>query len=140
MAESDDKKPARKISLNQQIEEVRREVKKREQVYPRIASSGGERQSVLDYQMERMQAVVGTLEWLQVNEDKIRVKLLPPPAGPYIVVERSECFTVEAAADKTVLGHFYFEDEPGRRREMKRMTKAVALQMATIIAETADPT
>lgn len=60
------------ISLNQQIEEVVRELDQRSRVYPRLVSKGGARQSVLDYQVARMQAVLKTLRWLRDNEAKVR--------------------------------------------------------------------
>jgi hypothetical protein len=61
------------ISLNQQIDEVKRELKMRADVYPRQVNSGKLRQSLADYQIERMQAVLKTLEWLQANEHKIKM-------------------------------------------------------------------
>ena len=64
-----------KISLNQQIDEVERELSQRANVYPRLVSKGGIRQSVADYQVARMEAVKRTLEWLRDNEEKIRANL-----------------------------------------------------------------
>jgi hypothetical protein len=61
------------ISLNQQIDEVKRELKMRSEVYPHMVKSGKLRQSVADYQVERMRAVQKTLEWLQRNEEKVRI-------------------------------------------------------------------
>jgi hypothetical protein len=61
------------ISLNQQIDEVKRELKMRSEVYPHMVNSGKLRQSVADYQVERMRAVQKTLEWLQRNEEKVRI-------------------------------------------------------------------
>jgi hypothetical protein len=61
------------ISLNQQIDEVERELKMRRDVYPRQVNSGKLRQSMADYQMERMAAVLNTLQWLQRNEQKVRI-------------------------------------------------------------------
>lgn len=69
-----------KISLNQQIEEVSREMEQRGYVYPRLASKGRERQSVLNYQTERMTAVLRTLEWLRDNEAKIKSTIGAQPA------------------------------------------------------------
>lgn len=56
------------ISLNQQIEEVERELMMRRKVYPRAKGN----QAVMDYQMQRMQAVLDTLNWLKRNEPQIR--------------------------------------------------------------------
>src|SRR5580765_3413118 len=61
------------VSLNQQIDEVKRELKQRAEVYPRLVQNGKIKQSHADYQTERMQAVLKTLEWLQRNEDKVRI-------------------------------------------------------------------
>lgn len=60
------------FSLGQQIEEVERELSKRREVYPRLAGSGKERKSVLDYQMARMESVLKTLKWMQKNEEAIK--------------------------------------------------------------------
>lgn len=56
------------ISLNQQIEEVERELDMRRKVYPRMKGS----QAIKDYQVQRLQAVLDTLRWLQRNEPQIR--------------------------------------------------------------------
>src|SRR5260370_18627451 len=62
----------RKISLAAQIEEIEREIELRIRVYPRLISKGEMRKSVADYHMERMRAVLHTLEWLQKNEARIK--------------------------------------------------------------------
>lgn len=61
-----------KISLNQQIDEVSRELEQRDRVYPRQVASGAMRQSIADYQVARMSAVKTTLEWLRENETDVR--------------------------------------------------------------------
>lgn len=61
-----------KISLNQQIDEVDRELVQRAAVYPRLVSANKLAQSKADYQMARMQAVKRTLEWLRNNEGAIK--------------------------------------------------------------------
>ena len=63
------------ISLNQQIDEVKRELAKRDEVYPRQVQSGKIRQSVADYQTQRMLAVLKTLEWLQAHEQQIKIMM-----------------------------------------------------------------
>ena len=60
------------FSIIQQIEEVEREIKLRRDVYPRMVLSGKMRQSIADYHMQRMEAVLRTLEWLRDNEAKIK--------------------------------------------------------------------
>jgi len=64
-----------KISLSQQIEEVKRELAYRGNVYPRLVSSGKLRKGEADYHVERMQAVLKTLEWLEQNETRIKEML-----------------------------------------------------------------
>lgn len=49
------------FSINQQIEEVEREIALRERVYPHQIASGKMRQSIADYHMNRMKAVLDTL-------------------------------------------------------------------------------
>jgi hypothetical protein len=61
------------ISLNQQIDEVARELAMRDEVYPRMVNTGKMRQSIADFQTERMRAVLATLRWLQRNEEKVRI-------------------------------------------------------------------
>lgn len=67
------------ISLGQQIEEVARELKQRERVYPRLVGQGKLRQSVADYHVERMKAVKATLEWLRDNEAAVRAAVGSKP-------------------------------------------------------------
>jgi hypothetical protein len=57
-----------RFSLSQQIEEVRRELQLREKVYPNMVRKGQMRPSIADYHMDRMRAVLRTLEKLaEVN-------------------------------------------------------------------------
>lgn len=63
------------FSINQQIEEVRREISYRERVYPFLISRGKLRQSIATYQLDRMRAVLRTLQWFADNEAKIRAAL-----------------------------------------------------------------
>jgi hypothetical protein len=60
-----------KFSLTQQIEEVERELKMRGEVYPQLVRKGSMRQSVADYHMGRMRAVLETLNWLSDNRTKV---------------------------------------------------------------------
>jgi hypothetical protein len=53
------------FSLAQQIEEVERELKLRERVYPNLVRKLEMRQSIADYHMARMQAVLETLMALE---------------------------------------------------------------------------
>lgn len=65
----------KKISLNQQIEEVKRELDYRTRVYQRAMSKGTLKPSHAEYQTQRMEAVLKTLEWLSENEELIRTTL-----------------------------------------------------------------
>jgi len=64
-----------RVSLAQQIDEVQRELRARRDVYARLVASGKMRQSIADFQMQRLEAVLKTLEWFQRNEDKIRAAI-----------------------------------------------------------------
>ena len=61
-----------KISLAQQIDEIDRELKQRENVYPRLVSTGRLRQSIADYQVERLKAARKTLVWVLENKTELR--------------------------------------------------------------------
>jgi hypothetical protein len=63
------------VSLSHQIQEVERELHLRRGVYPRMVSSGKMRESVADFHMERLEAVLRTLNWLADNEEKIKAAL-----------------------------------------------------------------
>lgn len=60
------------ISLNQQIEEVQRELDQRAKVYPRLNAKGTLPRHIGDYQVQRLQAVRTTLQWLKENEKLIK--------------------------------------------------------------------
>lgn len=64
-----------KVSLTGQIAEVERELALRRNVYARDVSSGKMKQSLADLLIERMDAVRGTLMWLQKHEADIRAHL-----------------------------------------------------------------
>lgn len=70
-----------KVSLDQQIEEVRREIKYRGEVYPRLVTQGKMRQSIADFHVFRMEAVEATLMWLRDNEPRIRAALKKEDPG-----------------------------------------------------------
>lgn len=60
------------ISLTGQIAEVERELALRREVYRRQTDAGKMKQSLADLLMERMEAVLKTLLWLQKHEAAIR--------------------------------------------------------------------
>ena len=62
------------ISLNEQIDEIKRELKQRERVYPRLVTNGKLRQSIADYQTQRLRAALETLEYLRSHEPSLGVK------------------------------------------------------------------
>lgn len=65
----------RKISLNQQIEEVDHELSMRERVYPGLISRGKLSRSKAEFHVERMRAVKATLQWLADNEAEIKQRV-----------------------------------------------------------------
>ena len=64
-----------KFSLDQQIEEIDRELEQRAAVYPRLVQNHKLRQSIADYQVERLKAARASLVWLRDNEFLIKQRL-----------------------------------------------------------------
>jgi hypothetical protein len=60
-----------------------------------------------------------------------QVRRFPPP---WSIVEHLESFAVTDVTGQ-VLAYVYFEDEPGRRRTMSRLTRDEARRIAVNIAE-----
>lgn len=60
-----------KFSLAQQIEEVQREITLRGRVYPHQVASGKMKQSIADYHMGRMQAVLETLRGIELLREQV---------------------------------------------------------------------
>jgi hypothetical protein len=60
------------VPLNQQIDELARELLVRADVYPRLIASGRLRQSDADFQNARLRAAIETLHKLQRNAALIR--------------------------------------------------------------------
>lgn len=63
------------ISLKSQIAEVERELEQRRRVYPRLVMAKSMRQGIADIQIQHMEAVRGTLLWLQKHEAAIKQKV-----------------------------------------------------------------
>lgn len=61
-----------KISLVGQISEIDREIRMREQVYPKQIRDGKMRQAEAELAVERIHAVRATLVFIQENEAEIR--------------------------------------------------------------------
>ena len=59
-----------RFSIAQQIEEIERELRMRQEVYPRMISKGKMKQSVADYHMARLAAVLTTLQNLATGESR----------------------------------------------------------------------
>lgn len=62
---------AQTFSISAQISEVKREIAKRNETYPRWVRTGKLRQSEADYHLAAMEAVLRTLEWNRDNRDKV---------------------------------------------------------------------
>lgn len=60
------------ITLNEQIDELKRELKQRERVYPRMIAQGKLRQAIAEYQMARMQAALATVERVKRLDDGLK--------------------------------------------------------------------
>ena len=60
------------VTLNEQIDEIRRELKQRERVYPRMIAQGKLRQAIAEYQMARMQAALATVERVKRLDDGLK--------------------------------------------------------------------
>lgn len=60
-----------RVSLQQQIDEVRREIAMRERVYPGQVTRGKMRQSEAAFALDRMRAVLRTLEFLQTHREAV---------------------------------------------------------------------
>lgn len=60
-----------KFSINQQIEEVERELDQRKSVYTRLVNSGKMRQAEADFHTNRMRAVLKTLEFCRDHRDAL---------------------------------------------------------------------
>jgi branched-subunit amino acid aminotransferase/4-amino-4-deoxychorismate lyase len=58
--------------LNQQIEEVERELEYRAKVYATMQAKGTMKPSRAEYHTQRMEAVLQTLKWLRRHEEKIK--------------------------------------------------------------------
>lgn len=69
------------ISLTGQIQEVEREIALRRNVYPRQVASGKLNQSASELLIERMEAVLKTLQWMQKHEAAIRAAVVRKEAG-----------------------------------------------------------
>lgn len=64
-----------RISLNQQLEELDRELQQRGQVYPRLIAQGKLRQSIADYQLARLCAIRESIKWLADHEAMIKQRM-----------------------------------------------------------------
>jgi hypothetical protein len=62
---------------------------------------------------------------------EVEPRRFPPP---WSVEEATESFCVRDAAGQA-LGYFYFEDEPGRRNVMHRLTRDEARRIAANVAK-----
>ena len=66
-----------RITLRAQIEELKYELNKRDEVYPRLVRRGTMTSGDAQLHMERMEAVLRTLQWLDELLDEVGRKRLP---------------------------------------------------------------
>lgn len=66
-----------RISLDDQIASVEREIAMRQRVYPSWVAKGKMKQEAADLEIARMEAASVTLNWLRRNEDVIRKAVGP---------------------------------------------------------------
>jgi hypothetical protein len=72
------------IPLAQQIRCVKRELRKRQEVYPRLVAQGTMPQAFADDQTATMVAVLATLEWLLAEEQRYhQLELFGPEEAPH---------------------------------------------------------
>ena len=64
-----------KVSLDEQIACVRREVAMRERCYPQWGAGNPQKAAYYALELARMEAVLRTLEWLQGNKDSVLAAL-----------------------------------------------------------------
>lgn len=62
----------RRFSLAQQIEEVERELDQRRKVYPNLIRRKMMTNAIAEYHVDRMKAVLVTLQWLQAHQREVR--------------------------------------------------------------------
>jgi hypothetical protein len=65
------------FTIQQQVQAVEREIKMRQQVYPRQVSTGRMQQAEAELHISEMRAVLKTLQWLEKNRTAI-INAVPP--------------------------------------------------------------
>ena len=65
------------ITLNEQIDEIKRELKQRERVYPRMIAQGKLREAIAEYQMARMRAALQTVERVKRLDNALTTMVEP---------------------------------------------------------------
>ncbi len=71
-----------KISLDDQIKCVGREIGVRKNVYPQMIAREKKGQAECDREIAAMEAVYATLKWLKANEATVRAAVEPTKATP----------------------------------------------------------
>lgn len=71
----------RKISIIGQIAEIEREIRMRDQVYPKQVREGKMKPEEANMLMDRMRAVLATLHFCRENEADIRAYIAAKKAG-----------------------------------------------------------
>lgn len=86
-----------KVSINGQIAEVRRELALRAQVFPKRVRDGKMKQSEADLCMDRMRAVLATLDFMAAHRETI-LKATAADRGTIPGKSFLPCFVTEAQA------------------------------------------
>lgn len=77
----------RKVSIAEQIEELESEWERRHKEYPVLVAQGRMRRYRMELRLERLQATINLLAWLDENADAVReymlyaTRICPPAQG-----------------------------------------------------------
>jgi hypothetical protein len=104
---------AKIFSLAQQIDEIERELEERRKALPRLVGGRRVRESVAQFQIERLEAVLTTLKWLQAHDQAIKASVARPGEFSFKIERWSaDDATLErsiAAADNLVVARAAFD-------------------------------
>lgn len=86
-----------KISLNQQIDEIQRDLAERRSTYPAMVATRKLKQSQADFQCARLDAAWQSLTWLREHEAEIRAFMALPAADRAVVLSHGPLVAQMAA-------------------------------------------